>query len=518
MDTTQIAALLSTLAAPAELVETHISWVLLAGTDAWKIKKPVDFGFLDFSTVEKRRFCCEEELRLNRRLAPQLYLEVVPITLDGSQPRLGGSGPVLDWAVHMRRFAATEQLDAMLAAGRLEPCHIDAAALCIAAFHAGLAGIGGDSPLGSAEAIHAPARQNFVQVRAGLSEPADLARLAQLEAWSEAEFARLEDVFAQRRADGFVRECHGDLHLGNLAWHEGAVLPFDCIEFNENLRWVDVQSEIAFLAMDLHDRHRPDLAWRFLNAYLEHSGDYAGLALFRYYQVYRALVRAKVAILGGNLAGCREYLDLAHTFIAPPTPLLAITHGLSGSGKSTLAGQLGEELGAIRLRSDVERKRLAGLAARQSSGSPLGGGIYSGDWHRRTYRHLEELAQTIVSAGYRVIVDAAFLKQAERENFMALAESWGATGLILDIQAPAELLRERIEARRQAGSDASEATLAVLEKQLEDDEPLSEKEQSRAVVADARLGNGEEVVRACLQRSSDRSALPPASSNAADHR
>lgn len=499
-----VTGLRNALPQPAETVETHISWILLAGDYAWKIKKAVNFGFLDFSTLEKRRYYCGEELRLNRRLAPQLYLDTVPITGSAAAPQLGGEGPALEFAVKMRRFPAAAQLDAMLEQGALLPAHIDAIARKIADFHRAAPLASPDSPFGTPAAVHQPASQNFEQVRPHLGQEADLRHLETLRSWSESEFQRLEATFASRKEQGWIRECHGDLHLANLALYEGEIAPFDCIEFNENLRWVDVISEIAFLAMDLHDRRRPDFAWRLLNAYLEQTGDYGGLAVLRYYLVYRALVRAKVAALscahdildGGKLQLCRDYLALAETFIARPRPFLLITHGLSGSGKTTLAGELAARLGAIRVRSDVERKRLFGLEATARSHSGIDSGLYTADAHRLTYRKLAELAKTVIAAGHPVIADAAFLNLAERETFRNLSETLGAGFAILDMQAPPEVLRQRIEQREKHGRDASEASLAVLENQLMFAEALTENEKSRSIRVDARHFSTEEITAA----------------------
>lgn len=489
-----VGALRAALPQPVEVVETHISWVLLTGDFAYKIKKSVDFGFLDFSTLDKRRFYCQEELHLNRRLSPQLYLDVVAIAGSADTPALNGNGEAIEYAVQMRRFPQAAQLDAMLANGALQPAHIDAIARKIAAFHQNTAIAGADSHYGTPEAIHQPARQNFAQIRARLANAADREKLRCLEAWSEGEFQRLAVIFAERKQHGFIRECHGDLHLANLALFEGEIAPFDCIEFNANLRWVDVISEIAFLAMDLHDKKRPDLAWRLLNAYLEQTGDHKGLALLRYYLAYRALVRAKVACLrceaaiaeGAALEGCRDYLALAESFTRQTRPAIIITHGLSGSGKTTAAGELAMTFGAIHLRSDIERKRLYGLAADARSGSGIDGGLYTAEGHRRTYDKLAELAQAIVAAGYPVIVDAAFLRQAERAAFRQLATDSQILFVILDFQAPTETLRQRIVARGQAGIDASEATLAVLERQLATAEPLTADEKTRAMRIDVR--------------------------------
>lgn len=488
-----IAALRRALAQPAEVVETHISWVLLAGDHAYKIKKAVNLGFLDFATLEQRRHYCAEELRLNRRLAPGLYLEVVPIAGSAEQPALNGSGPAIEYAVKMRRFSQSCLLDQVLRHGALTPETIDATARKIAGFHARAAVSGGGSPFGEPERIHQPAMENFAQIRAQPGSRPPLRELDELEEWSEREYRTRRGAFATRKAQGFVRECHGDLHLGNIVLLEGEIVPFDCIEFNENLRWIDVVSEAAFLTMDLRDRGRPDLARRFLNAYLEQTGDYAGLEVLRYYLVYRAMVRAKVACIRagqGDLAsgerdllwaGHRRYVELAEGYTRPAPPFIAITHGLSGSGKTTVAQALLEALDIFRVRSDVERKRLYGLEPEARSGAGTGDGIYSPEAGERTYRRLAELARGIVGAGFPVVVDAAFLKRRERAAFHELARELGVPFAILDFTAPEDVLRERVERRRQAGRDASEADLAVLESQFRNRERLDDAESAVSI-------------------------------------
>ncbi|MEK7321739.1 MAG: AAA family ATPase [Pseudomonadota bacterium] len=466
-------------------VETHISWVLLTGDYAYKIKKPVAFGFLDFSSLAQRRHCCEEELRLNRRLAPELYLAVLPITGTPAAPRLGGVGEAIEYAVQMREFPQEAQLDRVLARGELGAARIAALAETLAAFHSTAVVAKAGGHYGSAEAVWQPVAQNFAQIRPRLAVRDELDQLDALQHWSETAFASLRGVFTQRQQTGHIRECHGDAHLGNIALLDGRPVLFDCIEFNPELRWIDVMSEIAFLTMDLHDRGRPDLARRVLNDYLQYTGDYAGLRVLRFYQVYRALVRAKVACLRLAQDGLSEdqrratqqqvgaYLRLAARFTAAvPTPLM-ITHGLSGSGKTTLSDGVLESQGAIRLRSDVERKRLFGLAADARGGSAVNDGLYSAEAGTRTYQHLAELAETVLGAGFPVIIDAAFLKRGQREMFHQLAERMHLPFVIFDCKAPSEQLRGRIAERATAGRDASEATISVLEQQLEHGEPVS---------------------------------------------
>ena len=487
-----ITALRSTIGDTVEMVETHISWVLLAGDYAYKIKKAVNLGFLDFSTLDKRRFYCAEELRLNRRLAPDLSLEVAPIAGSADHPDLNGHGPAIEYAVKMRRFPQSCLLDQVLLRGQLTPEMIDAIARNISDFH-GLAAIAGnESPFGTPERTHLPVAENFAQIRPRLRDKKDLMRLDQLERWSEREYQARFNALAARKSRGFIRECHGDLHLGNMALLDGKAVPFDCIEFSDNLRWIDVISEAAFLTMDLQDRGRPDLARRFINNYLEQTGDYEGLEVLRYYLVYRAMVRAKVACIRAGQEGAstghwtqyRNHVELAADYGRPLQPFLAITHGLSGSGKTTVTQSLLEAMDLFRVRSDVERKRLYGLKPETHGGAGTGNGIYSVEANERTYRRLAEVARGIVQSGFPAVVDAAFLKRRERALFRELAQELKVGFVILDFTAPEQLLRSRVNQRMQHGHDASDADIAVLENQLRNSEPLNDCELTFAIEVD----------------------------------
>jgi len=470
-----------------ETVETHISRVLLTGRYAYKLKKPLALGFLDFSTLESRRIACEEELRLNRRTAPALYLEVVAITGTPEDPCIGGEGPAIEYAVRMAQFPQEALLDRVAARGALDGALVDLVAAAIAQFHAGAAVAGAQSEFGSPAQVLAPAHQNFEQLAELLADPA----LATLRLWTGREHARLVERFARRKHGGFVRECHGDLHLGNIVLLEGEPTPFDCIEFNAALRWIDLMNEVAFLVMDLEDHGLAAHARRFLNAYLEVTGDYAGLAVLPFYLVYRAVVRAKIAAIRAHQPGLdvhgrtraeteiHGYLELAQRLSAPRRRALVITHGLSASGKSSAALALVEASGALRIRSDVERKRVHGLGATQSSGAALGAGIYTEDASRRAYERLATLAREVLEAGFAVVVDAAFLARAQREAFAQLALELGVPFAIASCQAPLETLRSRIVARH---GDASEATLAVLERQLATQDALGKGELAHTLV------------------------------------
>jgi aminoglycoside phosphotransferase family enzyme/predicted kinase len=445
-------------AGPVELMETHISWVLLAGDYAYKLKKPVVLPFLDYGTVAKRRACCEAELRLNRRYAPGVYLEVVEF--DGEP------------AVRMRRFAEADRLDHVCARGELTPEHLSDLAGRLVAFHAAADVAGRAERFGEPAQVLAPALENFEELARLL--PAEGARLARLDAWTRAEHAARYDAFVRRKAGGRVRECHGDLHLGNLVLLDGRPTPFDAIEFNDDLSWIDVAAEIAFTYLDLLDHGQPGLAVWFLNEWLLWSGDYDALAVLRFYAVYRALVRAKVAAIQGRGAEAAGYLAMAEALIVPPPGKLTITFGLSGAGKTTAARALllaDARAATIRLRSDVERKRLFGLAPDADSG----GAIYGADATVGTYGRLRELAARSLADGWPVVVDAAFLKRAERDDFRALASRLGVPFAILACEAPADELRRRLAART---GDASEATVQVLAQQLDWMEPLGDDERA----------------------------------------
>jgi aminoglycoside phosphotransferase family enzyme/predicted kinase len=495
------------------VLETHISWVMLTGDYAYKVKKPVNLGFLDFSTLEARRRYCEEELRLNRRLAPELYLDVVSIGGPPGNARIGGDGPIIEHAVRMREFPQRALAKSMLSRGQLTAQHVDELARIIAAFHAAAAVAGAADRHGVPEAVLAPALENFRQTLPLLAARADKETLRSLRAWTRREHTRREPEMAARRRQGFVRECHGDLHLGNVAVLDGTPVAFDCIEFNEELRWIDVMNEIAFMHMDLHDRGRPDLAWRFVNRYLEHTGDYPGVAVLRFYGVYRALVRAKVHALRASqpqlaarerarlLRACRGYLRLATRLARRPRRALIITHGLSGTGKTTVTDALIERIGAVRVRSDLERKRLHGVAARARSDSAIGAGIYTPAASAATYDRLAALARGIVESGYTAVVDAAFLSGAERGKFRALARRLRARFVILDFQAPPSVLCARIAQRLRSAHDPSEADLAVLEHQLATHEPLARDEIRAAITFDTTRPVGWRRVLARLRRA-----------------
>jgi len=483
---------------PVRLVETHVSWVLLTDRLAYKLKKPVRLPFLDFTTLAARRRSCEEELRLNRRLAPGLYRGLLEIVEEGGEARFGGTGPVVDVALRMQRFPDGALWSEKVAQGTLGPADVEVLAERLARFHAEARGAPPSSGFGRAEVqeritrrvVDAIAAAAPGRAPAGARGGAAIARVCD---WLLEQVAILAPHGEARSRAGRRRECHGDLHRGNVVQLENGPTAFDALEFDDALRWIDVLDDIAFVVMDLLAHERPALAWRVLDAWLAASGDHDGVPALRFYLVRRALVRAQVAALGGPVredgtmaCGAAAYRALALR-LATPDARLAITHGLPGSGKSHLARALLEAAGAIRLRSDVERKRLFGLPALAASGGAVAHDIYDAATTARTYARLHAAAALALRSGWPVIVDAAFLRRRERDDFAALAASLQVPFTILDCRAPEAVLRERLRRRQAARDDPSEADEAVLERLQRAAEALDPEEAKAAIEIDTTL-------------------------------
>jgi uncharacterized protein len=500
-----------------DCLETHISWILLTGTLAYKIKKPVNLGFVDFSTPERRRWFCREELRLNRRLAPDLYLGLSPIHGPPERATFHGSGPSLELAVRMRQFPQSALLGAVLERHGLTDAQLEGLADDLAAFHAAAAVAGPDDPYGAPEMVKAPAVANLEVLDAcGLVPKRDVLALRH---WTDDQFERLRPIFTGRRSQGRIRECHGDLHLGNMLLEGERLRVFDCLEFSPQLRWIDVISDLAFLAMDLEHRHRPDLGAVLLNRWLGHCGDYAGLLTWRWYLVYRSLVRAKVCALrlgqqsldaeASNLLqqDLERYLLGASRATASPTPALVITHGVSGSGKSHRARQLCRRQGWIQLRSDVERKRLFGRWG-QGLAPPLQGDPYRPEVSTMLYdQHLPEQADRILAAGFSVVVDATFLHRDQRQRMEALARKRGVPYLILACLSSPEQARRHLVERQALGGDPSDADGAVLETQLRAVEPPDGQERDRCLEVGAPI-TPQDLIAAVAERLAGTAGTP----------
>jgi len=471
-----------------EVIETHISWVILTGEFAYKIKKAVRLDFLDFSTLDRREHFCREELRLNQKWAPQLYLDVMPICGTCENPLLGGDGVPIEYALKMRQFPQSAQLDNQLAAGLLREKDLYRLAETVADYHRTATTIEYTNDRESVGKVRAPMLENF----APLKQTIDMDLLNRVQVWTTDSLVELKPALIERRKDGFVRECHGDLHLSNLVRLEEGIVAFDCVEFSAELRNIDVVSDIAFLVMDLVGAARQDLAYVFLNRYLECTGDYPGMTLFGLYFVYHSMIRAKVAAIRSaerlddderqtDIEKLKHNLAVAARWIDSPNPMLIAMHGYSGSGKTWLSSQLLSQLPAIRVRSDIERKRFFGLDELAVSASRPGEGIYTDASNKNVYKKLLQKCERLLEAGFNVIVDASFLGHGNRQLFKNLADRRGVSYSLVAVNASRKELDKRLQERSTRGKDASEAGIDVLRHQYENADVLTAAERRQAV-------------------------------------
>jgi aminoglycoside phosphotransferase family enzyme/predicted kinase len=486
------------------VIETHISYVLLTGAFAYKIEKPVSLGFADFSTLERRRAACYEEIRLNRRLAPKLYIGVVSISGSVDAPVINEPGIPIEYAVKMRQFPDDARLDDVVKRGGLNDSMVRALAAQVADFHSSIEVSRPSDTAQRSEHRFLEITDNFEALNDFRDTPARSTNIEKLREWSMESLVVNGDQLRRRRREGFVRECHGDMHLANMALFDDEIVIFDALEFNADLRWVDVMSEVAFVVMDLIHHARPDLASVFLSNYLQATGDYDGLTVLRHFLVYRAMVRAKVSAIRSRQQGVDdatrkaalddmdEYLRLAmdcRCFAA--NPMLLITCGPSGTGKSTIAAKLLGSLNAIHVRSDVERRR-RGLPRENR---------YSASARHRIYVRLETCADKILHAGFPIIVDATFIRHEHRERFWRLANDHGVPFGILAISAPRDVLAKRIALREAEQSDVSEATVAVLDRQFEEAQQLTPNEREFAIEIDSSADLDVEGIERFLRRT-----------------
>jgi aminoglycoside phosphotransferase family enzyme/predicted kinase len=462
--------------------ETCLSRIVLTGPFAYKIRKPVRFDFIDATRLADRRRLCEEELRLNRELAPDLYLDVVPIARTAAGIFVNGPGEVIDYAVRMRQFAASDELPQRVASGEVSPAEILTLADSLAQFHLRTARV----PSARDEAVthtRGTVLGNLAQLIAGLAECGVPSGLDHIVDWLHDTAASLETIFEQRERDGSIRDCHGDLHLANIVRHDGQLVPFDRLEFDAALRTIDVIDDIAFLVMDLSSHGRDDLAALLLSRYLEVTGDYEGLRLLRFYAVHRALVRAKVDALTAAqipehatelFERMRNRIATAKRWASSPTPSLILMHGPSGAGKSWLSAQLVGPLAAIRIRSDIERKRLdPDLRDARALHAPA--------MNHRTYARVSDCAEHCLRGGFNAIVDAACLDVRDRELLRNVATRSAAHWSIINCTAIPEVLAARVALRARNGDDVSDADATVVEAQLRNLQPLSAAERAHAV-------------------------------------
>ncbi len=455
-----------------ELVQTQISLVFLAGDYVYKIKKPVNFGFLDYTSLEKRLFYCQQEVQLNRRLCPDVYLGVVKVVEQGGAISVEGEGEAIEYAVKMRRLASDRTMDRLLEAGQVSPEMLQRVAERLANFHAQAetnAEIGG---YGDLEMIRENCQENFGQTEKHIELCLSRKAYEALKYYSYLFLELNRPLLQKRRDESRIRDCHGDVHSAHVCFTDGICI-FDCIEFNERFRYADVASEVAFLAMDIDFHGHPEHSQHLVDTYVASSGDHDLLLLLNFYKSYRAYVRGKVESFKLDdplisqvdkkraLEMARRYFDLAYSYIDTQGPALFITTGLIGTGKSTLAQALAERLDIPVISSDIVRKSLAGIPVTEHRFEEVRGGIYSADFSQRTYGELFRQASERLSEGRSVILDAAFGRAEDRRKAMELAEEKGADFWALECVCADETIMERLE-RRMKEESASDGRVEIF--------------------------------------------------------
>jgi uncharacterized protein len=466
-----------------DLVVTHISWVFLTDHDVWKVKRPVDYAFLDYTTLERRQHFCHEEVRLNRRLAPDVYLGVVPIRRGPAGPTLTGDGPIVDYAVHMRRLPDAASADALLRSGALTHDHLWLVATTLARFYAASPAT---AHYGAVETIGANVTENFDQVRPFVGRFLSAATFDAVRDWQVGFLKRHADRFQARIDRDRVRDGHGDLRLEHVYFEGPTPLVLDCIEFNERFRMGDVASDAGFLAMELDARARPDLAASFLGRFALESNDYDLYDVVGFYLSYRAWVRAKVAAFlaadpstPGDKAARKareasQLFTLAERYArapaapGPPGPLVAVG-GIIGTGKTVQAEALARALALPVVSSDRTRKWLAGVEPTERAPATA----YEPDFSRRTFDEVFRRADVVLKSGRGVILDATFRGRDLRHRARELARQHGCRFLFVETTCDDATLRERLR-RRAAGPSVSDATEPLLARMRAEFEPVTE--------------------------------------------
>ncbi len=472
-----------------ELVQTHISYVLLTGNYAYKVKKSVNFGFLDFSPLPARQYFCQEELRLNQVNAPEIYLEVLPITKTGDKFTLNGAGEIVEYALKMKQFSQAGLLGNLLQQGKLTGAQLEELGRVVAQFHAQAHRSNYINTFGSVSQIRKAFDENYQQTKKYLGSVQTPLQYEETKQFTDDFFTQEKELLVARQNQGWIRECHGDLHLDNICLWQNKILLFDRIEFNESFRFVDVMYDIAFTVMDLQAQGHQDLSYIFLNSYIEQTGDWQGLEILPLYLSRQAYVRAKVNSFLLNESdvtpeakakarrNAAHYYNLAWQYTRSHDGKLILMSGLSGSGKTTVARYLAQKLGAIQIRSDALRKHLAGIPLAQSGNQE----IYTPQMSEKTYRCLLELGIKLARRGFKVILDAKYDQQQLRAAAISQAQFYNIPLEIIHCSAPESILRDRLLTRT---GDISDATLDLLKKQQATAEAFTELESNLVTTVD----------------------------------
>jgi hypothetical protein len=486
---------------PAEavrLIQTHISYVLLAGEFAYKVKKPLNLGFLDYSTLEKRRQMCEAEVRLNRRLCPEAYIGVEPIVRRDAAVRVGGEGEIVEYAVKMHRMPDARMMPALLDRGLVTSADIRRLARTIADFHRASVVDERTAAFGRLDVIRANWAENFEQIEPYVGQLIERSTMDRLRAYV-GEFLRANAGLIEERADGGrIRDCHGDLRADAVVIHEdGSICVMDCIEFNDRIRFGDVAADIGFLAMDLEFRRRRGLADELIGAYLGESDDETLPLVLNFYKCYRAAVRAKVEAMRGDepevpsrardgaRANAAAYFDLARAYAGTASPHVVIMMvGLAGTGKSYIADALAGRMGAVVISSDVVRKRRAGVDVRQRMAARYGAGLYGEDERARIYEAMRARARQHLALGRSVILDATHIRRLDRDAVGAIAKDAGVPLFAVVVTADDAVVRARLDARMALPGEASDAGWEVYLRQREAFEPPDEIPAGQSIQID----------------------------------
>ncbi len=463
--------------------ETHISTLFLTDHFVYKVKKPVDFGFLDFTTLSARHFFCQQEVRLNRRLSPGVYLGVLVIYESERGIHLEAKGDVVEYAVKMRRIPEARMMDRLLARGEIDADIIRKIALKLVGFHSRARTDPEISLYGTVARVAKNTEENFRQTEAFIGTTLTPEQFERITAYTRGFLERRRSLFRRRVAEERIRDCHGDIRMEHICIVEPIVI-FDCIEFNRRFRYTDVAADLAFLAMDLDFHHRADLSRALVETYIEYSQDWELLKVIRFYKCYRAYVRGKVESFqsAGNalteearkkhLSQARKYFALADTY-ADAQPYLLITSGLTGTGKSRLAEALASELDLALFQSDPIRKEISRVAPEDHRFEAFGKGIYSQETSRKTYQTLLSEAEEALRQGRPVILDATYLKQAQRDAAQRLADRHRAPFFVIEVTCPEEEVKKRLSDRIREVGTISDGRWEIYLSQKEIREPIT---------------------------------------------